>query len=47
MCKDFTQERKISLLQNLMLDFNRETQELKQGKTYKYLGSEEGEGILH
>jgi hypothetical protein len=33
--------------QNLILDFNREIQQLKQGKTYKYLGIEESEGIQH
>ena len=33
--------------QNVSLDFNREIQELKQGKTYKYIGIEEGEGIQH
>jgi len=31
--------------QNLILDFSREIQELKQGKAYKYLGTEESEGI--
>jgi hypothetical protein len=31
--------------QNLLTDSNREVQELEQGKTYKYLGIEEGEGI--
>ena len=30
-----------------MTDINREIQELEQGKTYKYLGIEEGEGIQH
>jgi hypothetical protein len=30
-----------------MLDFNREIQELEQGKTYKYLGTEKSEGIQH
>jgi hypothetical protein len=33
--------------QNLVIDFNREIQELEQGKTYKYLGIEESEGIQH
>ena len=28
-----------------MIDINREIQELEQGKTYKYLGIEESEGI--
>jgi hypothetical protein len=32
---------------NLMLDINREIQELEQGKTYKYLGTEESEGIQY
>ena len=31
--------------QNLLLDFNREIQDLEQGKTNKYLGNEESEGI--
>jgi hypothetical protein len=30
-----------------LIDNNREIQELEQGKTYKYLGIEEGEGIHH
>ena len=30
-----------------MIDTNREIQELEQGKTYKYLGIEESEGIQH
>ena len=30
-----------------MIDINREKQGLEQGKTYKYLGTEEGEGIQH
>jgi hypothetical protein len=33
--------------QNLAINFNREIQELEQGKTYKYLGIEESEGIQH
>jgi hypothetical protein len=33
--------------QNLMIDINREMQELEQGKMYKYLGIEEREGIQH
>ena len=33
--------------QNLVIDINREIQELEQGKTYKYLGTEESEGIKH
>ena len=31
--------------QNLVTDINKEIQELEQGKTYKYLGIEENEGI--
>jgi len=31
--------------QNLVIDIHREIQELEQGKTYKYLGIEESEGI--
>jgi hypothetical protein len=30
-----------------MIDINREIQEMELGKTYKYLGIEEGEGIQH
>jgi hypothetical protein len=33
--------------QNLVIDINREIQELEQGKTYKYLGIEESEAIKH
>jgi hypothetical protein len=33
--------------QNLVIDVNREIQELEHGKTYKYLGIEESEGIQH
>ena len=33
--------------QNLVIDINSEIQELEQGKTYKYLGIEESEGIQH
>jgi hypothetical protein len=33
--------------QNLVIGNNREIQELEQGKTYKYLGIEESEGIQH
>ena len=36
---------KIVHLQNLVIDNNREIQELEQGKTYKYLRIEESEGI--
>jgi len=38
---------KLVHLQNLVIDINREIQELEQGKTYKYLGTEESEGIQH
>jgi len=33
--------------QNLVISNNRKIQELDQGKTYKYLGIEESEGIQH
>jgi len=33
--------------QNLVINIYREIQELEQGKTYKYLGIEESEGIQH
>ena len=33
--------------QNLVIDINREIQELEQEKTYKYLGIEESEGIQY
>jgi hypothetical protein len=33
--------------QNLVMDINREIKELEQGKTYKYLGIEESDGIQH
>jgi hypothetical protein len=32
---------------NLVVDINREIQELEQGKTHKYLGTEESDGIQH
>ena len=38
---------KLTHLQNLVIDTNREIQELEQGKTYKYLGIEESKGIQH
>ena len=38
---------KLTHFQNLVIDTNREIQELEQGKTYKYLGIEESEGIQH
>jgi hypothetical protein len=33
--------------QNLVVDINREIQEPEQGKTYKYPGTEESDGIQH
>jgi hypothetical protein len=33
--------------QNLVVDVNREIHQLEQGKTYKYLGAEESDGIQH
>jgi len=33
--------------QNLMFHFNREIQEPEQGKTYKYLETEQSDGITH
>jgi len=33
--------------QNIVIEMNREIQELEQVKTYKYLGIEESEGIQH
>ena len=38
-------EGKLIHSQNLMININREIQELEQGKMYKYLGIEESEGI--
>ena len=38
---------KLNHSQNLVIDTDREIQELEQGKTYKYLGIEESEGIQH
>ena len=47
-CAKITFKRgKLTHSQNLVIDINREIQELEQGKTYKYLGFEEGEGIQH
>jgi len=47
-CVKFTFKRgKLTHLQNLVIDINREIQELEQEKMYKYLGIEEGEGIQH
>jgi hypothetical protein len=47
-CAKITFKRgKLISSQNLVIDSNREIQELEQGKTYKYLGFEESEGIQH
>jgi len=47
-CANITFKRdKLTHSQNLVIDTNREIQELEQGKTYKYLGGEESEGIQH
>jgi len=47
-CTKITFKRgKLIQSQNLVIDINREIQELEQGKTYKYLGIEESEGIQH
>jgi hypothetical protein len=47
-CAKITFKRgKLISLQNAVIDNNREIQELEQGKTYKYLGFEESEGIQH
>jgi len=41
-CAKITYKRgRLTHLQNLVIDTNREIQELEQGKTYKYLGIEE------
>ena len=45
MCAKITFKR--GKLTHLVIDTNREIQELEQGKTYKYLGIEESEGIQH
>jgi len=45
-CAKITFKRdKLTHSQNLVIDTNREIEELEQGKTYKYLGTEESEGI--
>jgi len=47
-CVKITFKRgKLTLLQNLVIDINREIQELEQRKTYKYLVTEESEGKQH
>ena len=38
---------KLTHLQNLVIDTNREIQELEKGKPYKYLGIEESEGNIN
>jgi hypothetical protein len=43
--KTVLKKGKLVHLQNLMLDINRDIQELEQGKKHKYLGTEESEGI--
>ena len=49
MCQDCTLFKRGKLVhsQNLVIDINREIQELEQGKTYKYLRIEESEGIKY
>ena len=47
-CAKITFKRgKLTHLQNLVIDNNRKIEELDKGKTYKYLGIEESEGIQH
>ena len=47
-CAKITFKRgKLTHSQNLVIDINRVIQELEQGKTYKYLGTEEGECTQH
>jgi len=47
-CAKITFKRgKLTHSQNLVIGTNREIQELKQGKTYKYIGIEKSEGIQH
>jgi hypothetical protein len=47
-CAKITFKRgKLTHSQNLVIDINRELQELERGKTYKYLGTEEAEGTQH
>ena len=38
---------KLVYWQNLVIDINREIQELEQGNTYRYLGIEQSEGVQH
>jgi hypothetical protein len=47
-CAKITYKKgKLIYLKNLEIYINRGLQELEQGKTYKYLGIEESEGIQH
>ena len=47
-CANVTFKRgKLIQAQNLMIDATREIQELEKGKTYKYFGIEEKDGIQH
>jgi hypothetical protein len=47
-CAKITFKRgKLTHSQNLVTDISTEIQGLQQGKTYKYLGTEENEGIQH
>jgi len=47
-CAEIVLKRgKLVNLQSLILYFNREIEELEHGKTYKYRGIEESEGIQH
>ena len=47
-CAKITFKRgRLTHLQNLVIDTNRDIQDLEQGKTYKYLGIKETEGIHH
>jgi len=47
-CAKITFKRgKLTHSQNLVIDINREIEELEQGKTYKCLGIEKGESIQH
>jgi hypothetical protein len=47
-CANITLKRgKLTHSQNLVIDINREIQELQRRKTYKYLGSKESEGVQH
>jgi hypothetical protein len=41
------QKRKLLHSQNIILDINREIQELQQTETYSHLRTEESEGIHH